>query len=78
MAKNEYSEQQKADAVKRAEEIGVQAAAKELGIPLKLLRTYMLLSPANKSLFIKHDVQGDPCLLPPHNQKNHFSLLSQL
>ena len=33
MEKKEYTEQQKADAVKRAEEIGVQAAAKELGIP---------------------------------------------
>jgi len=33
MGKNEYTEQQKADAVKRAVEIGVQAAAKELGIP---------------------------------------------
>ncbi len=33
MAKVEYTEQQKADAVKRAQEIGVQKAAKELGIP---------------------------------------------
>ena len=37
MGKNEYTEQQKADAVKRTEEIGVQAAAKELGIPWQAL-----------------------------------------
>ena len=37
MEKKEYTEQQKADAVKKAEEIGVQAAAKELGIPWQAL-----------------------------------------
>lgn len=37
MEKKEYTEQQKADAVKRAGEIGVQAAAKELGIPWQAL-----------------------------------------